>query len=60
MNGGDPEANYAYYCLHKFHWKPTEFIEMSEEEMAFVIAAIDIKAQNDKKHADELKSKIRR
>jgi hypothetical protein len=32
---------------------------MSEEEMAFVIAAIDIKAQNDKKHADELKSKIR-
>jgi len=33
---------------------------MSEEEMAFVIAAIDIQAQNDKKHADELKSKIRR
>ena len=33
---------------------------MSEEEMAFVIAAIDIKAHNDKKHADELKSKIRR
>nr|DAS56430.1 MAG TPA: hypothetical protein [Caudoviricetes sp.] len=33
---------------------------MSEEEMAFVIAAIDIRAQNDKKNADELKSKIRR
>nr|DAT40850.1 MAG TPA: hypothetical protein [Caudoviricetes sp.] len=33
---------------------------MSEEEMAFVIAAIDIKALNDKKHADEQKSKIKR
>jgi hypothetical protein len=33
---------------------------MSEEEMAFVIAAIDIKAKNDKKDADELKSKQRR
>ena len=35
-------------------------MEMTEEEKAFIVAAIDIKAQNDKKHADELKSKIRR
>ncbi|RKW36743.1 MAG: hypothetical protein D8H95_44825 [Lachnospiraceae bacterium] len=60
MNGGDPEANYAYYCLHKFHWEPSKFVEMTEEEKAFIVAAIDIKAKNDKKDADELKSKQRR
>ena len=35
-------------------------MEMTEEEKAFIVAAIDIKAKNDKKVADELKSKQRR
>jgi hypothetical protein len=33
---------------------------MTEEEQAFVIAAIDIKAENDKKQAKETKKKSRR
>jgi hypothetical protein len=33
---------------------------MTEEEQAFVIAAIDIKAENDKKQAKEAKRKSKR
>nr|DAU37927.1 MAG TPA: hypothetical protein [Caudoviricetes sp.] len=33
---------------------------MTEEEQAFVIAAIDIKVENDKKQAKEIKKKSRR
>ncbi|MCH5192172.1 MAG: hypothetical protein J1F23_08425 [Oscillospiraceae bacterium] len=57
---GDPEANYAYYALHKFHWKPHEFLELDPYEMAYVIAAIDVKVENDKKEAAKLKTKGRK
>ena len=46
---GDGEANYAYYALLKLHILPSVFLEMEEEEKAFVIAAIDLKIENDKK-----------
>lgn len=45
----------AYYCLHKLHKWPHEFIELDVQEQAFVIAAIKIKLKNDKKKAQELK-----
>lgn len=43
----------AYYCLHKLHWKPHEFLELSRYEKAFVIAAVEIKLEHDKKAAKE-------
>ncbi|WP_278941962.1 hypothetical protein [Anaerotruncus colihominis] len=49
----------AYYCLHKFHWPPSLFLEMTAREKAFVIAAIRKKAAADKKEADRLRSKKR-
>ena len=38
---------------------PSVFLNMDEQEKAFVIAAIKIKIENDKKKERELKSKIR-
>jgi len=47
------EANIAYYCLHKLHRWPHEFLDLSEEERAYVVASIEIKMKNDKKNCDE-------
>ena len=51
----DSDASYCYYCLHKFHWKPTDFIEMDRKEKAFVIAAIQIKSEDEKKKEKKMK-----
>jgi len=32
---------YAYYCLHKFHWAPSQFAELPIREKALVIEMID-------------------
>ena len=53
MNGGDAEANIAYYCLHKLHKWPHEFDDLDPQEKAFVTAAIEIKMENDKKSKAE-------
>lgn len=50
-------ANYAYYCLHKLKITPRQFDEMDRYEKAFVIAAIDIKQDNDKEENKKLKRK---
>ncbi|GIQ62123.1 hypothetical protein PACILC2_06910 [Paenibacillus cisolokensis] len=46
---GDPEANYAYYALHKLHILPGQFAGMSREERAFVIACIDVRLKAERK-----------
>ena len=60
FRSGDGEANYAYYALHKLHILPSVFLEMDEQEKAFVIAAIKIKVENDKKEKRKAESKARR
>lgn len=45
---GDSEANIAYYCLHKLHIRPKEYLEMSIEEKAFIIASIQIRVEKEK------------
>ena len=57
---GDAEANYAYYALHKFRWKPSEFLALDPYEQAFVIAAIDVRVDKEKKEAAAAKRKARR
>lgn len=57
---GDEDANYAYYALHKFHWKPADFLDLNPYERAFIKAAIDIRIENEKKEADEQKRKAKR
>lgn len=54
------EANIAYYCLHKLHRWPHEFLALDKYEKAFVIAAVELKLENDKKEAQKAKMKGKR
>ena len=51
------EANVAYYCLHKLHKWPHEFLGLDRYEKAFVIAAVEMKTENDRKEAQKAKRK---
>ena len=57
MSEGDVEAYYSYYCLHKFRWKPSEFLNLDRYEKAAVIAFIDIRIGEEKKEAAKIKRK---
>ncbi len=50
------KANVAYYCLHKIHKWPHEFLSLDRYERAFVIAAVQLKLEHDKKEADKAKA----
>lgn len=49
----------AYYCLHKFHKWPHEFVELSRYEKAVVIAAVQKKQKHDEKEARKIRRKKR-
>ena len=53
---------YAYYCLHKFHWEPSKFVNLPEREKMFVVAAIDyrVKVEKEQEKKLEQESKFRR
>ncbi|MFW6679213.1 hypothetical protein ACOAOT_16280 [Lacrimispora sp. AGF001] len=53
------EANIAYYCLHKLHKWPHEFLSLDRYEKAFIIAAVNLKLENDKKQAQKAKARHR-
>lgn len=46
---GDGEANIAYYCLHELHLTPSAFLALPRKERAFIIAAIEIRVEQEKK-----------
>ncbi len=57
---GDPEANFAHFCLQKFGWEPSKFLDLPIKERAFVIASIEVRAESEKKKEAELKAKASR
>lgn len=57
---GDPEANFAHFCLQKFGWEPSKFLDLPVKERAFVIASIQVRGENEKKREAEQKSKMRK
>lgn len=57
---GDPEANFAHFCLQKFGWEPSKFLDMPLRERAFVIASINVRCEAEKKREAELKAKMRK
>ena len=57
---GDGEANIAYYCLHELHLTPSQFFSLDRQERAFIIAAIDVRVEREKKKQKELERKKRR
>jgi len=54
---GDSEANICYYCLHELHILPHVFLSLPRQERAFIIAAINVRIENEKKKEKELKQK---
>lgn len=54
------EANIAYYCLHKLHRWPHEFLDLDVQERAYVVAAVGIKLEKDKKESQRLKKSRKR
>ena len=57
---GDGEANIAYYCLHELHLTPSAFFALPRNERAFIIAAIEIRTEKEKKRQKEIERKSRR
>ena len=56
----DGEANYAYYALLKLHILPSVFLDMDEQEKAFVIASIELKAEHDKKEKKKAEARAKK
>ncbi len=50
----------AYYCLHELHWKPSDYDALTPREKAFIIAAIEIRVENEKKKEQAAKRAARR
>ena len=46
--------------MHKLHILPSVFVDLPTEEKAFIIAAINMKIDADKKKAKEIESKSRK
>lgn len=57
---GDTEANFAHFCLQKFGWEPSKFLDLPIQERAFVIASIQVRGEAEKKKEAELKAKAAR
>lgn len=54
------EANIAYYCLHKLHKWPHEYLDLDIQEQAYVVASIQMKLERDKKEAKKAKKPRKR
>ena len=57
---GDPEANFAHFCLQRFGWPPSKFLALPVHERAFVIASINVRCEAERKKEAEMKSKMKR
>ncbi|AXG97727.1 hypothetical protein FDC64_08070 [Clostridium botulinum] len=63
MKGGDGEANYAHYALHRLKIRPgvlagkSPLYPIDRREKAFIYASIDLHIENEKKQADKAKRK---
>lgn len=54
------EANIAYYCLHKLQRWPHEFLGLDVQEQAFVVAAVGMKLEKERKDANKVKKPRKR
>ncbi|MEG6512842.1 hypothetical protein [Desulforamulus ruminis] len=43
----------AYYCLHKLRLLPSQYLALDRQEKAFIIAAVQIKTEKEKKEAEK-------
>lgn len=47
------------YYLYEFHRLPSEFLALSDEEKAFIMACIDVHVDEEKKAAKKAKKKLK-
>ncbi|KWX76026.1 hypothetical protein AML91_10860 [Paenibacillus jilunlii] len=59
MNGGDSEANLAYYALHELHILPHELMKLSSRERAAIYAMIAVRVEREKREQSRSKGKRR-
>ena len=45
----------AYYCLFKFHLLPSEFVALPRRERAFLVAAAEVHAEDEREREKELR-----
>lgn len=50
----------AYYCLHELHLTPSQLFALDRRERAFIIAAIEVRVEQEKKKQKEMERKQRR
>lgn len=50
----------ANNCLHELHLTPSAFYALPRRERAFIIAAIDVRVEAEKKKQKEIERKQRR
>lgn len=50
-------AGVVHYCLHKLHMLPSQFLELEEEDKAFVIASVTLKAEKERKETERIERK---
>ena len=53
-------ANIAYYALHKLHIRPSEWLDMEEEEKAFIIASVENRVKKEKEEKEKEEREARR
>jgi len=51
------EANVAYYCLHKLHKWPHEFLDLEVQERAYVVAAVEMKLEKDRNEMNKVRKR---
>ncbi len=49
------EANVAYYCLHELHLLPSQFLALPRRERAFILAAIEVRAERQEELDEKMK-----
>ena len=49
-----------HFCLQKFGWEPSKFLDMPVRERAVVIASIDVRCEAERKKEAELKRKAKK
>jgi hypothetical protein len=60
MQESPGETAMTYYCLHKFHWKPSEYLGLSRKEKAMVHVLVRERIEQEKKEQSKMKAKGRR
>lgn len=53
-------ATAAHAALHKFNILPSEFLKLSREDKAFIIASINIAAEKEAEEMRKMKSSSRK